>query len=245
MISWIEFIGYVASFFVAISLLMSSFLVLRVLNLIGAVSFVVYGALIGSIPIVLTNAFITIVDVFYLIRLLRPDLNGFQYLAVGEDRKAQLEEFVTAKLSDILRFFPDFSVTDLDETFERGGKAFVAMRHLRINGFALSYPVPQPDSVSVGDLRDLYSYVHEKLYPEQALVLPVDYVVAKYRGVGVAQWLFRAIERATPPSVQYVLVPVHVEAGRHRGFLKQQRFESHGDFGEYRLMVKTLQREGE
>ena len=41
-----EFIGYAASILVAFSLMMSSILKLRIINLIGAITFVIYGLMV-------------------------------------------------------------------------------------------------------------------------------------------------------------------------------------------------------
>jgi hypothetical protein len=104
-----ELFGYVASFFVAISLLMNGLLALRILNLIGALSFVAYGLLLGSVPILITNAFITIVDIYYLIRMFRPDLNGVRYIAVGPDQRvSSTTSFPTTSRTSSISS-PDFS----------------------------------------------------------------------------------------------------------------------------------------
>lgn len=72
-----EIIGYVGSVLIVASLAMSSIIRLRIVNLAGASVFAVYGALIGSAPIILTNAAITILDLWYLRRELttREDLS--------------------------------------------------------------------------------------------------------------------------------------------------------------------------
>ena len=63
-----ELIGYLASILIVISLAMSSVIRLRVVNLVGAVVFSIYGVLIGSLPVLLTNLVITGLDIFYLYR---------------------------------------------------------------------------------------------------------------------------------------------------------------------------------
>jgi len=66
---WIEGIGYLASLLVAVSLMMGSMVRLRLLNLVGALAFALYGWLIGSYPVLVVNLFIAGVNVFYLRRL--------------------------------------------------------------------------------------------------------------------------------------------------------------------------------
>ncbi|MCL9779871.1 YgjV family protein [Vibrio sp. S4M6] len=65
----IEAIGYAASIMVAISLTMKDIIKLRILNFIGCGLFVTYGIAIEAWPVVLTNGFIAVVNVYYLIKL--------------------------------------------------------------------------------------------------------------------------------------------------------------------------------
>lgn len=66
-----ELIGYVASVLVAVSLMMSNIVRLRVLNMLGALTFVAYGALIAAWPVAFMNAFIVGINIFYLVRMRR------------------------------------------------------------------------------------------------------------------------------------------------------------------------------
>ena len=61
-----EIIGYVASLLVAVSLMMRSVLKLRVINLLGAAVFTLYGLLIGAYPVAVMNLFIVLIDLYYL-----------------------------------------------------------------------------------------------------------------------------------------------------------------------------------
>jgi hypothetical protein len=61
-----ELLGYMASVFVAISLMMRSLVKLRVINLIGAVLFTVYGLVIAAYPVAVVNGFIVLVNIYYL-----------------------------------------------------------------------------------------------------------------------------------------------------------------------------------
>jgi len=64
-----ELIGYAASLLVAISLMMSNILRLRVVNMAGAAVFCIYGILINSVPVALMNAFIVLVNIYYIIQM--------------------------------------------------------------------------------------------------------------------------------------------------------------------------------
>lgn len=66
-ITYIEWIGYLASFFVLMSFLMRNIKTLRYVNTIGCLFFVGYGFLLDSWPIIITNVAISLVNFYYLI----------------------------------------------------------------------------------------------------------------------------------------------------------------------------------
>jgi hypothetical protein len=65
---WYEWIGYMASFVVLLSFLMKDMTKLRVVNIAGCSLFIAYGISLPSvsIPIILTNAAIVVVNIYYL-----------------------------------------------------------------------------------------------------------------------------------------------------------------------------------
>ncbi|MGB0884912.1 MAG: YgjV family protein [Chitinophagales bacterium] len=67
-LNYVEFIGYLASGFVLLSFLMKDIVKLRFVNMIGCVLFVTYGFLLSSIPIIITNFAIIIVNIYYLLK---------------------------------------------------------------------------------------------------------------------------------------------------------------------------------
>jgi hypothetical protein len=79
-----ELIGYAASILVAISLMMSAIVKLRVVNMIGALTFSIYGILIGSIPVAAMNGFIVLINIYYLVQIYR-DEEYFQLLEEDEN----------------------------------------------------------------------------------------------------------------------------------------------------------------
>ncbi|HLF47289.1 MAG TPA: hypothetical protein VI548_12750 [Chitinophagaceae bacterium] len=66
--NWIEFIGYVGAALVVISFLVSSKVrVIRFINMLGALVFIIYGILLNvNLPIIIPNAFISCIQVYYL-----------------------------------------------------------------------------------------------------------------------------------------------------------------------------------
>ncbi|AWL78455.1 SemiSWEET family transporter [Capnocytophaga canimorsus] len=66
--NWIDFVGYTASFFVVLSFLIKQNVSrIRLVNLVGCVLFVIYGIYINSIPIIVPNAFLIFVQLYYLL----------------------------------------------------------------------------------------------------------------------------------------------------------------------------------
>ncbi len=234
-----ELAGYVASILVALSLLMSSILALRVLNLIGAVVFVMYGVLVGSVPVIITNGFITLIDIYYLVRMLKPDLNGVRYVSIGVEKKSYVDDFVTHHLEDIRRFFPDFSTDRVAQCFESGGRGYLAFKDLTVVGFALVHPAPSPEDAGDPELREIYEAVHTELFPDQSMMIPVDYVTRKYRGLGLVHHLHSAIEFDEGPGASFFVVPVPLGARAHQRFLRHIGYSQKGETGAYRLYAKT------
>lgn len=110
----VELVGYLASALVVASLAMTSVVRLRTISLAGSITFVVYGISIGSIPIVITNAAIAGLNVYFLTRELggRRDLGA---VIVPRDSPF-LVDFLHSHDEDIARFQPDIDL-DADGDF--------------------------------------------------------------------------------------------------------------------------------
>jgi len=70
MVNYVELIGYAASAFVLLSFFMKKMILLRIINVIGCALFVLYGVLLWSFPIILTNVAIVIVNTYFVVRIL-------------------------------------------------------------------------------------------------------------------------------------------------------------------------------
>ncbi len=66
---WMEIFGYIGSGLVIISMLMTSVVKLRVINMCGATISAVYAAVIAAWPVVLLNAALILIQILQLIRL--------------------------------------------------------------------------------------------------------------------------------------------------------------------------------
>ena len=76
-----ELVGYTASLLVVISLMMSAVVKLRLVNMTGAITFAIYGILIGSMPVVAMNGIIVLVNIYHLVAIFR-DKEFFELLEV-------------------------------------------------------------------------------------------------------------------------------------------------------------------
>lgn len=108
-----EAVGYVASALVVLSLTMASVVRLRWISLVGSLAFVVYGVLIESIPIIITNAAIAVINVWFL----RKELGHHRDLGavVVPIDSPFLVDFVHFHLADIRRFQPTFEMPSGDD----------------------------------------------------------------------------------------------------------------------------------
>ena len=102
----LELLGYVASALIVASLAMSSVLKLRVLSLIGSTAFLVYGLLIGSIPVAITNGVIMVINLVFLYRLLSHEAQ-FDVVEVAAESKF-LERYLEHNASDIEAVWPAY-----------------------------------------------------------------------------------------------------------------------------------------
>lgn len=103
----IEAVGYLGSALVVVSLLMTRILRLRVIGLMGSATFLAYGLLIGSAPIVITNVVIVIINATFLWRATRVK-EWFSLLEVRPDSQ-YLDEFLRFYHDDILVYQPDWN----------------------------------------------------------------------------------------------------------------------------------------
>lgn len=152
----LELTGYFASILILVSLLMSSAVKLRIINAIGAAVFTVYGILIHSYPTAFLNGVSVIVDLYYLVKLLRGKVQYVSYPVIREE--SALNEFLRFYRDDIGHFFPsfDFQLEEKDQIILVYAEAtpvglFICRRadntSLRIR---LDYSVPKFRDCSVG-----------------------------------------------------------------------------------------------
>ncbi len=102
----LELVGYFASLLVLISLLMTSVVRLRVINMIGSFIFTIYALLIGSYPTAIMNFCLVGVNIFYLIKMAKTE--KFFTLLPAEPDTPFYRYFLGYYKEDIENYFPGF-----------------------------------------------------------------------------------------------------------------------------------------
>ena len=156
-----EIIGYLGSLLVAISLTMRSILKLRIVNLIGAAFFTVYGLLIQAYPVAAMNFFIVLIDIYYLYQMLSTR-EFFHLLEIRPDSE-YLRAFIDYYAKDIQRFQPNF-------TFNPSGNMLVL--------FVLRNMVPA--GLVLGEVRG-----------GDCLYVQLDYAIPGYRDLKTARFVYQ------------------------------------------------------
>jgi hypothetical protein len=157
-----ELIGYAASALVVVSLMMTSLLRLRVISLVGSVTFGIYAVLIGSVPVLLTNVAIFLINVHHLWRLRRDRV-----------RHAYFEVVEVASSSPILRRFVEFHAEDIT----RSQPEFAGLAPGHLTWMVLR------DAVPVGA-------VAARRTGEQTAEIELDYVTPEHRDLRAGTVLF-------------------------------------------------------
>lgn len=184
--AFLQLLGYAASILIAASLLMRSIVRLRFVNMAGALTFSVYGFLIGAYPVGVLNLLTASINVVQLIRLRRRS-EIFRILEIAPD-SPYLRYFLEFQEEDIHHFFPYFHYEP-----DRNELVLLVLRNLIPAGLLLGtvegttlrvhldYVVPQYRDLKVGR----FLFVDEARYFRQRgvteILSPADTDVhAKY-----------------------------------------------------------------
>ncbi len=165
MTNWLEWLGYLSSIIVAVSLLMSSILKLRWYNLIGSILFAIYGFMIHAIPVAMINTIIVFINIYYLYKIYT-EKEYFKLVEIhGEN--SYVQSFMDFYKNDIKRFFPNFKFS-----LEGAAVSFYILRNM----------VP----------AGIFSAVeHDK----ESLMINLDFVMPEYRDFKIGQFIFEKNER--------------------------------------------------
>ena len=188
----IELVGYAGSVLVLVSMLMTSVIRLRVINLIGSVIFAVYALLIRSYPTAIMNFCLAAINIYHLRRLL---MEQKQYDLIPADaRDGYLSFLVKRNEADILQWFPAFSAQSVSADL-----AFL----VSCDG--------NPASVFLGRLTQ----------PDEVEVL-LDYAMPVYRDTSVGRFLHQKLAQAGYRSLVFRQnAPMHTPYLEKIGYRKK------------------------
>ncbi len=164
----VELIGYCGSALVLISMLMTSVIRLRVINLTGSVIFAVYALMIRSYPTAVMNFCLALINIYHLRRLL---MEQKQYEVIPTDvRDGYLTFLIQRSEADIRQWFPAFSAQDASADLALlvccdDNPACLFMGKLTKSGeveVVLDYAMPVYRDTSVG--RFLYRWLAREEY---------------------------------------------------------------------------------
>ena len=105
-INIVELVGYIGSLLVVVSMLMTSVIKLRFINLTGSFIFTIYALIIKSYPTALMNFSLVIINIYNLYRLLKVQ-KDYSVVPVSAD-EAFYQYFLNRFEKNIRRFFPNF-----------------------------------------------------------------------------------------------------------------------------------------
>ncbi len=162
----LELVGYGSSLLVLVSLLMTSVVKFRIINAVGSLVFTVYAVLIHSYPTAVLNACLVLIDVWFLIKVLRRKAMFSLVKARGDD--ASVAHFLEFYREDIRAYFPDFD-------FAVAPDAAVYFVYADANPAGL---------LIAGKL------------PDEALRVALDYSCPAYRDCSVGKFLYSALAEA-------------------------------------------------
>jgi hypothetical protein len=162
-VSGVELVGYVASALVILSLTMRSVVRLRIISLCGSLTFLLYGYLIESPPVMVTNGSIALINMWFLRQefFVKPaNRHDLGVSAIRPDSPF-LNDFIEYHADDINRFQPDFEMPIGDD---------VTSLLLTRDGL--------PAGLLVGRRTD------------DALAIDLDYVLREHRDSRIGQWIY-------------------------------------------------------
>ena len=154
------YFGYLASLLLAIGLLVNNDLKFRLLNTAGNIAFIIYGLVLGAMPIILTNSILLAINLFYLYKIYNRK-EKFELLEFSSGG-ILVDRFLSFYEKDIAVYFPDFKREQLE-----GNLNFVVLRDLVI--------------------ANIFS---AKLADDGTAEVILNYTVTKYRDYKVGRFIF-------------------------------------------------------
>ncbi|MBK7306372.1 MAG: YgjV family protein [Chitinophagaceae bacterium] len=151
-----QVLGYLAFIFLAVSLCVNNDIKFRWINSLGSLSFVFYGLLIHAFPIVLTNAVLLAINIYFLFKIYRRQ-EKFDLIEFKSDA-ALITKFLSFYQKDIEAYFPGFAIGEGENEIRFAvlrdivvANLFVATVNANGDAFVkINYTVPKYRDYKVG-----------------------------------------------------------------------------------------------
>lgn len=194
--NWIEWIGYAASFAILISLIMTSVFKLRVINMVGAILFVIYGLVIKAYPVAFMNGAIVLVNIYYLRQMLLQRDSYFSVMEVASSNR-YIQQFLNFYIKDIRDFLPNFCAASIQKD-----ECWILLRDMKVAG------------VFMGSRQD-----------DSTLEIHLDYILPEYRDLKAGRFLYESNKEIFTQK-SYEKLIAHAGSEKHNKYLKKMGFES-------------------
>lgn len=195
--TWLEILGWTGSAILVWSLLQSSILRLRLINLVGCVLLIGYNAVIEVWPMVGLNSVLAIINIVYLRKLLasRHDEASYEILEVSPD-DVYVRHFLRTHASDIADYNPHLDRERLairgriaDDADDDPVRMFLVLRGTETVGVVALRPAP--GGIGIVDL---------------------DYVTERFRDFTPGEFVFRRSEVLASQGFTHIQVPAAMAA---------------------------------
>ncbi len=191
------YFGYLASLFLIIALLVNGDIKFRIYNILGTISFIIYGIIFSAWPVLLTNVILFCINIYYL-RKIYAHNEDFELIEFAGEEKLALK-FLGFYSSDIKSYFSGFSETQL-----KGNVNFVVLRDLVI--------------------ANIFS---AKILENGDALVALNYTTKKYRDFKVGQYIFEKEKQYLVSKGIKRIVYKAVENKSHLHYLKTLGFTAH------------------
>ncbi len=162
---YIEIFGYIGTVLVIVSMMMTSVLKLRVINICGGFISMVYSIIGGAWPVVVMNFCLIVINIFQIIKQFRQK-QTFGHITVDEN-DASLKYFLSYYKNDIEKYFPEYTLktqenTEIHITYIEGEPAgvLVGTRENNILNIEMDYAAPKYRDFKVA--KFLFSQLSEE-----------------------------------------------------------------------------------
>lgn len=203
-------LGYLASAFLAYSLLVNNALKFRWLNLGGNVFFIIYGILISAFPVIIANSILLAINCFQLVKLFFSK-ESFEMLPF-EQEGVLLTKFVEFYRKDIDKFFPDFKFNPHPSNI-----SFVVIRDLVIANIFVA-----------------------KLNEKGEAFVEINYTLDKYRDYKIGRFIFEIEREFLISKGVKQIVYEKMDNKNHLRFLKVMGFTISNKNGNNHCVKKLI-----